>query len=86
MAGIGFELKKLFSQKGIFAILRAYGYAGIVSSGPMLLGILLIFGIHALAVVGGAGEHMQNLLTAVTMLSRASTSPSQTVKSPTKLW
>lgn len=27
MAGIGFELKKLFRRKGLFATLRAYGYA-----------------------------------------------------------
>ena len=30
MAGIGFELKKLFRRKGLFAWLRAYGYAGII--------------------------------------------------------
>ena len=38
MAGIGFELKKLFRRKGLFASLRAYGYAGIICTGPMLLG------------------------------------------------
>ena len=32
MAGIGFELKKLFRRKGLFASLRAYGYAGIILS------------------------------------------------------
>ncbi|MFR4710862.1 MAG: exopolysaccharide Pel transporter PelG [Blautia wexlerae] len=30
MAGIGFELKKLFSRRGLFASFRAYGYAGII--------------------------------------------------------
>lgn len=38
MAGIGFELKKLFSRRGLFASFRAYGYAGIICTGPMLLG------------------------------------------------
>ena len=41
MAGIGFELKKLFRRKGLFATLRAYGYAGVICTGPMLLGVLL---------------------------------------------
>ena len=27
MAGIGFELKKLFNRRGLFASFRAYGYA-----------------------------------------------------------
>ena len=44
MAGIGFELKKLFSKKGLFALIRAYGYAGIVCTGPMLLGMVLLAG------------------------------------------
>ncbi len=57
MAGIGFELKKLFSKKGVFAILRAYGYAGIVCTGPMLLGILLLVGIRIIAFAGGASEY-----------------------------
>jgi len=65
MAGIGFELKKLFSKKGLFAILRAYGYAGIVCSGPMILGIVLILGIHILSIIGGASENTQNLLNAM---------------------
>lgn len=45
MAGIGFELKRLFRRKGLFATMRAYGYAGIVCTGPMLLGVLLQVGI-----------------------------------------
>ena len=56
MAGIGFELKKLFSKKGVFAILRAYGYASIVCTGPMLLGFVLLIGIRLLAYAGGADD------------------------------
>ena len=57
MAGIGFELKKLFRRKGLFASLRAYGYAGIICTGPMLLGVALQLGILLLCgwVGGGAG-------------------------------
>ena len=32
MAGIGFELKKLFKKSGLAATARAYGYAGIILS------------------------------------------------------
>ena len=45
MAGIGFELKKLFNSRGLFASFRAYGYAGVVCTGPMLLGIVLLLGV-----------------------------------------
>ena len=41
MAGIGFELKKLFRRKGLFASLRAYCYACIICTVPMLLGLRL---------------------------------------------
>ena len=43
MAGIGFELKKMFSKKGVFQLIRAYGYAGTVCVGPMLLGMFFSY-------------------------------------------
>lgn len=52
MAGIGFELKKMFAKKGLLSVLRAYGYAGIVCVGPMLLGIILLLGIRILSGIG----------------------------------
>ncbi len=52
MAGIGFELKRLFRRKGLFATMRAYGYAGIVCTGPMLLGVLLQGYLGAVRSVG----------------------------------
>ena len=54
MAGIGFELKKLFSRRGLFASFRAYGYAGIICTGPMLLGIVLLLGVMFLCDRTGA--------------------------------
>ena len=45
MAGIGFELKKLYSKRGLFAMFRAVGYSTAVCVGPMLLGIVLLLGI-----------------------------------------
>lgn len=62
MAGIGFELKKLFRRKGLFAWLRAYGYAGIICTGPMLLGIALQLGILLLCSWAGAERTQQDLL------------------------
>lgn len=65
MAGIGFELKKLFSRKGLLATIRAYGYAGIVCAGPMLLGVVLLLGVRLIAVWGGATSFEQDLLVAM---------------------
>jgi len=48
MAGIGFELKKLFAKKGVLNSAKAYGYATVVCTGPMLLGVLLLLGITGL--------------------------------------
>lgn len=62
MAGIGFELKRLFRRKGLFAMMRAYGYAGIVCTGPMLLGVLLQVGILVLCGLWGVGRANQDLL------------------------
>lgn len=69
MAGIGFELKKMFSKKGLFSVIKAYGYAGIVCVGPMILGVVLLLGIRALAGVGGAGEHQSELLNSMVTYS-----------------
>lgn len=65
MAGIGFELKKLFSRKGLLATIRAYGYAGIVCAGPMVLGVVLLLGVRLIAVWGGGTALEQDLLVAM---------------------
>lgn len=62
MAGIGFELKKLFHRKGLVAMVRAYGYAGVMRTGPMLLGILLQFGVLAVSGWWHVPRADQNLL------------------------
>lgn len=62
MAGIGFELKGLFKKKGLLAMFRAYGYAGIITTGPMILGICLLLGLMFLADASGLGKHDQDLL------------------------
>lgn len=69
MAGIGFELKKLFSRKGLIATIRAYSYATLVCAGPMLLGFLLLLLSMFIADTAGASRHSRELL--VTMLTHA---------------
>ena len=62
MAGIGFELKKLFNRQGLFVTFQAYGYAGIVCTGPMLLGVVLLLGVMFLCNVTGGSQHSRELL------------------------
>ena len=42
MAGIGFELKHLSRHQNVEGILRAYGFAAIISSGPWIISILAL--------------------------------------------
>ena len=53
MAGIGFELRKIYNEDSLFSKQKAYAYAGIVYTGPMLLGILLTAGVVVLTMVAG---------------------------------
>ncbi|WP_226857216.1 exopolysaccharide Pel transporter PelG [Acidithiobacillus concretivorus] len=52
MAGIGFELRRILKRRTYFSLLQAYGFAGIVSSGPWLLSIfgILLLGFLAMRV------------------------------------
>jgi len=62
VAGIGFELKKLFNRKGILNTAKAYGYATVICAGPMLLGVLLLLGIMALCGLQGVEKANRELL------------------------
>ena len=62
MAGIGFELKKLFHRTGVFASLRAFGYATVITTGPMLLGVVLILGLMAICAFAGTATRDRELL------------------------
>lgn len=62
MAGIGFELKKLFSKKGILLKVRASVYAGLVVAGPMIMGVLLLLGAKVISRLGGSTLHQQDLI------------------------
>lgn len=62
MAGIGFELKKLFRHTGFFSSLRAYGYTTIITTGPMLLGVVLILGLMGICTFSGVPRSDRELL------------------------
>ncbi|MCA1664947.1 MAG: exopolysaccharide Pel transporter PelG, partial [Myxococcales bacterium] len=53
MAGIGFELRKLLKDGSFFGLLRVYGFAGLISSGPWVLSIVgvMLTGVLALGFV-----------------------------------
>lgn len=42
MAGIGFELRKLFRKESLFTNIRAYAYSSLVTIGPMLLCMIMV--------------------------------------------
>lgn len=63
MAGIGFELKKLFAKKGFLNSVRAYGYATVICTGPMLFGFILLLGVTSLCSFAGAPIQTREYLT-----------------------
>lgn len=65
MAGIGFELKKLFSEKGIILTTRANIYVSLIVAGPMLLGVILLLGTKLISRLGGATTHQQDLIVVI---------------------
>lgn len=62
MAGIGFELKKLFAKKGFLRSARAFGYATVICAGPMLLGVVLLLGIMLLCTLAKTPVASRELL------------------------
>ena len=77
MAGIGFELRKVYNKGGFFSKQKAYGYAGVAYVGPMLLGILLILAVVILSVLGRlsntARDHLLGLISYSILASLAIT-------------
>ena len=74
MAGIGFELRKLLRQESYLGLLHAYGYAGIISSGPWVLSILAVMTLGLMSVAAAPQQtwHVTQFLVSVTWLVAAS--------------
>ena len=67
MAGIGFELKKLFGKKGYLRNLRAYLYTAFITVGPTILCISMVTAIQLFLIFIGVGLSDRELfLAAVT--------------------
>jgi len=60
MAGIGFEIRRILERDSFFAVLKAYGYAGLISGGPWVLSILGVMAIGLLSVLLGAEQQAVN--------------------------
>ncbi|MDR5898928.1 exopolysaccharide Pel transporter PelG [Halomonas vilamensis] len=75
MAGIGFELRRLLRQDSYVSLLRAYGYAGMISSGPWVLSILAVMALGVLSAAAsptGTATHVTAFLVSVTWLVASS--------------
>ena len=62
MAGIGFELKRLFGVKGAIATVRAYSYAAVTCAGPMILGYALLLACSVIVDCAGALRQDRELM------------------------
>lgn len=80
MAGVGFELKKLFDQKESYvSTVKGYAATTIVTQGPMFLSILMMLGLKGLLVEEGILYGKQEVflmtLTYIMLFSIVITSP-----------
>ena len=71
MAGIGFELRRLLRRDSYLGLLEAYGYAGLISSGPWVLSIIgvLLIGLMSLGTTGDRGEVVQFLVSVTWLMA-----------------
>lgn len=53
MAGIGFELRRILQRGTFLSLLSAYGYAGVIGSGPWVLSIVGVLAVGMLAAATG---------------------------------
>ena len=63
MAGIGFELKKLFKNKGIIQNAKAYSYSTIITIGPSAICIMLVLGMQYILGLYGVGLSQRLVVT-----------------------
>lgn len=62
MAGVGFELKKLFKRReSFFYLLKAYAVSAVVTEGPLLLNIVLLFTLRMILKLHEASYSVQEL-------------------------
>src|SRR5256885_15433414 len=70
---MGFELGTRLRRESLLGVIRAYGYAGIISSGPWVLSILGVMLVGALSVgVVLPAERVREFLVAITYIMAGS--------------
>ena len=69
MAGIGFELNRLFQKKGVFSNIRACIYSMLVTIGPTILCIFFIIGMSMFMRSQGVAVKIVELIQATIMYS-----------------
>lgn len=71
MAGIGFQLRKILAKDRYSATLRAYVYAGLISSGPWVLSIVsvMVIGLLSLGYLVPAQEVGQFLISVTYLMA-----------------
>ena len=67
MAGIGFELKKLFNTQSITGHIKGFAYASMISAGPMLICVLMLILISAILKLAGTSVLDRELLNSIIM-------------------
>jgi len=72
VAGIGFELRDMLERQSYGAILRAYGYAGLVGSGPWVLSILTVMFVGVLGLGKVSESAIRAFLVSITYLMAGS--------------
>src|SRR6476620_10351226 len=82
MAGIGFRLRELTKTGALSGLLLAYGFAGVIGSGPWVLSIvgILLIGILTTETSGATPFYVGQFQISITYLMAASlilTSPLQ---------
>lgn len=66
MAGIGFELRKLYREEGIVQNMKAYAYSSMTTIGPMILCLILVF-VQQIMMKNNGSEFLENELFVATM-------------------
>lgn len=72
MAGIGFELRRLLRSDSFLGLIRGYGYAGLISSGPWVFSIVGVLLIGMLRAGGGVVGRTDAFLVSITYLMASS--------------
>ena len=72
MAGIGFELRRILQKKSVGAWLQAYGYAGLIGSGPWIFSVIAVLVIGIFSAVSAGNEAVSQFQVVVTYLMAGS--------------